>query len=194
MINVRVRKLIQLRVESFFHFITFELTGSCNISNFNGFMFCRFLLYIHTSSVWNVMLICTLMIPGEITPGWLMAVPLPQKPPWAMWYDSAVIKHYGILLCVHRHGPWLVMNDNILIFRLWEAFPGSFIQYETLLVPNTTVTAKDNQCVQYVLLFVSQLLDRGERGLALLKLPLILGFILLCLNTPVWFISSFLKV
>lgn len=44
--------------------------------------------------VWNVMLICMLTtISSEITPSWLMATLLPQKPPWAMWYDSAVIRH-----------------------------------------------------------------------------------------------------
>lgn len=48
---------------------------------------------IHTSSVWNVTLICTVMISREITPSWLMAMLLPQKPPWAMWYDSPVIRH-----------------------------------------------------------------------------------------------------
>lgn len=44
--------------------------------------------------VWNVTLICMLTtISSEIIPSWLMATLLPQKPPWAMWYDSPVIRH-----------------------------------------------------------------------------------------------------
>lgn len=44
--------------------------------------------------VWNVTPICMLtMISSEIIPDWLMATLLPQKPPWAMWYDSPVIRH-----------------------------------------------------------------------------------------------------
>lgn len=49
---------------------------------------------VHTGKVWNVTLICMLtMISSEIAPSWLMATLLPQKPPWAMWYDSPVIRH-----------------------------------------------------------------------------------------------------
>lgn len=48
----------------------------------------------HTGAVWNVTLICMpTTISSEITPSWLMAALLPQKPPWAMWYDSPVIRH-----------------------------------------------------------------------------------------------------
>lgn len=77
----------------------------CNASAESKHTHCRssftdifqFLWCIHTS-VWNVTLICMLTISREITPSWLMVTLLPQKPPWAMWYDSPIIRHQSIFL------------------------------------------------------------------------------------------------